>query len=311
MTSPTDLDPGRAAWPDLTLSSWKDTQETLIRWTQIVGKIRLGLEPLVNHWWQVALYVSSRGLTTSLMHAGDRGLEAEFDFLRQVLELRTSDGRTRPVALRPRSVADFYADTMRALDELDVSVHLLPRPVEIPDAIPFEEDHEHASYDDEAVQRFWRALIQAHRVMFRFRARFVGKVSPVHFFWGANDLAVTRFSGREAPRHPGGVPNCPDWVQVLAYDHELSSCGFWPGGSEEGSFYSYAYPEPDGFAQATVEPSAAHFDTALGEFILPYRAVRLADDPDALLLSFFQSTYEAAADLAHWDREALEFHPLA
>jgi hypothetical protein len=278
-------------------------------WTQVVGKVRLAMEPMINHWWQVPLYVSARGLTTSLMHSGGQGLEVEFDFVEHILDLRRSDGQRREVALEPRSVASFYRATMTALEELDVHVKIVPRPVEVEVAIPFEEDEQHHSYDADAAQRFWLALVQAHRAMYEFRARFIGKASPVHFFWGAPDLAVTRFSGRPAPKHRGGVPNCPDWVQEMAYSHEVHSCGFWPGGSEEGSFYAYAYPQPDGFAEWPVQPDAAYFDDRLGEFILPYRAVRAADNPDALLLAFFQSTYEAAADLAGWDRAALEIAP--
>jgi hypothetical protein len=213
------------------------------------------------------------------------------------------------VILEPRSVASFYEATMTALDELEVGVTILPRPVEVVTAIPFPDDEQHHAYDAAAVNRFWRALVNAHRVMVRFRAGFLGKVSPVHFFWGAADLAVTRFSGREAPKHPGGAPNCADWVMELAYSHEVSSCGFWPGGSPEGSFYSYAYPQPDGYAAWPVTPEAAYFDDALGEFILPYAAVRSAEDPDALLFSFLESTYEAAADLGGWDRAAFETAP--
>jgi hypothetical protein len=297
------------AWPDLTLSAWEDTRDTFHMWTQVVGKIRLALEPMINHWWQVPLYVSARGLTTSLMHADTRGLEIEFDLVDHVLDLRTSDGRNRKVALEPRSVASFYEATMGALGELGVHVPILGRPVEVVEAIPFMQDEKHHAYDGAAVQRFWRALVQAHRVMTRFRGRFVGKASPVHFFWGGPDLAVTRFSGRPAPKHPGGVPHCADWVQELAYSHEVSSCGFWPGGSAEGSFYSYAYPRPEGFADWPVTPDAAYFDDASGEFLLPYAAVRTADDPDAFLLSFFESTYEAAAELGRWDRAALEVAP--
>jgi Family of unknown function (DUF5996) len=293
-------------WPELTLSQWEDTRDTLQLWTQVVGKVRLGLEPMVNQWWQVTLYVSARGLTTSLMPAGNVGLEIEFNFVDQVLDLRTSRGASRQVELAPRSVADFYQATTAALRALDVEVRILARPVEMAEAIPFAEDEQHRSYDAAAAHRFWQALVQIDRVMSRFRSGFIGKVSPVHFFWGAADMAVTRFSGRRAPPHPGGVPNCADWVQRLAYSHEVSSCGFWPGGSDEGSFYSYAYPQPDGFADWPVHPAAAHYDDQLGEFVLPYREVRLADDPDALLLSFFHSTYEAAADLAAWDRAELE-----
>ena len=299
----------REAWPDLTLSAWEDTRDTLQLWIQIVGKIRLALEPMENHWWQVPLYVTARGLTTSLMHAGDRGLEIDFDFVEHVLSLRSSDGGLRALTLAPRSVADFYAATMAALDGLGVHVAILARPVELPEAVPFAEDERHCSYDAAAAHRFWLALLQAHRVMSEFRGRFVGKASPVHFFWGAADLAVSRFSGRRAPTHPGGVPNCADWVMVEAYSHEVSSCGFWPGGSAEGSFYSYVYPEPDGFAEWPVEPGAASYDAGLGEFVLPYAAVRTADDPNAMLLAFFQSTYEAAAELGAWDRAALERAP--
>ena len=297
-------------WPELTLSEWEDTRETFHMWTQIVGKVRLALEPMVNHWWQVPLYVSARGLTTSLMHADATGLEIEFDLIDHQLDLRTSDGRIRRVKLEPRSVASFYEATMAALDELDVRVTMLPRPVEVAESIPFADDERHHAYDAAAVHRFWRALEQAHRVMTRFRAGFMGKASPVHFFWGGPDLAVTRFSGRTAPKHGGGVPNCPDWVQELAYSHEVSSCGFWLGGSAEGSFYSYAYPEPEGFDAWPVTPEPAYYDENLGEFILPYASVRTADDPDSVLLSFLESTYEAAADLGGWDRSALEVaHP--
>lgn len=293
-------------WPELTLASWDATRETLHRWSQIVGKVRLALEPMVNHWWQVPLYVSSRGLTTSLMHSGGVGLEMEFDFLSHVLLIRTSSGEVRAVGLRPRSVADFYSETMAAVSDLGIEVKILARPVEMEDATPFALDEVHQSYDEDAAQRFWLALVQAHRVFGVFRSRFVGKASPVHFFWGGFDLAVTRFSGRPAPRHPGGAPNCADWVMELAYSHEVSSCGFWPGGSEEGSFYAYAYPEPEGFASWNAQPDEAYYDPVFREFLLPYAAVRMADDPDALLLSFLQSTYEAAAELARWDRAALE-----
>jgi len=293
-------------WPELTVSSWEDTRDTLLLFTQIVGKIRLALEPMVNHWWQVPLYVSARGLTTSLMHYGDIGLEAEFDFQKHVVEFRSSRGEDRHVKLEPRSVASFYAATTTALDELGVRVDMMARPVEVPVSIPFAEDKLHRAYDSAAIHRFWLALVQSHRVFATFRGRFIGKTSPVHYFWGAGDLAVTRFSGRRAPKHPGGAPNCADWVMELAYSHEVSSCGFWPGGSEEGSFYAYAYPEPEGFPEWRIEPKAAYYDPSLREFILPYKEVRLADDPDALLLSFLQSTYEAAAELAGWDRQALE-----
>jgi len=294
------------AWPELTLARWDDTRTTFHMWTQIVGKVRLALEPMMNQWWQVPLYVSSRGLSTSLMHAGALGLEMEFDLVDHRLALRTTDGQHREVGLEPQSVARFYEATMAALGDLGIGVSILARPVEVVDAIPFAEDETHRSYDSGAVHDFWLALVRAHAVMTRFRNRFVGKASPVHFFWGAADLATTRFSGREAPKHPGAAPNCAAWVMELAYSHEVSSCGFWPGGSAEGSFYSYAYPEPERYAEWPVAPEAASYDPALGEFILPYETVRTAADPESLLLTFFQSTYEAAAELGSWDRAALE-----
>jgi hypothetical protein len=275
-------------------------------WTQIVGKVRLALEPMVNHWWQVPLYVSARGLTTSLMHVGDRGLEVELDFVDHVLDLRTTDAERAQVALEPRSVADFYAAIVDALRQLGIAVPIVARPVEVEVAIPFDQDVEHRSYDADAVHRYWQALVRIHEVMVAFRARFLGKVSPVHYFWGAPDLAVTRFSGRPAPLHPGGIPNCPDRVQQLAYSHEVSSCGYWPGGDGEGMFYSYAYPVPPGFGDADVDPAEARYDPALGEFVLPYTAVRTAPDPRDELLRFLQRTYDIAADLADWDRVALE-----
>jgi hypothetical protein len=275
-------------------------------WTQVVGKVRLALEPMRNHWWQVPLYVTSKGLTTSLMPYGDRGMEMEFDFQRHVLGIRTTDGGSHEVRLQPRSVADFYAETMARLAELETPVEIVPRPTEVAVAIPFDEDEAHASYDPDAAHRFWRSLVHAHRVMTEFRSGFIGKVSPVHFFWGGFDLACTRFSGRSAPPHPGGVPNCPDWVQEAAYSHEVSSCGYWPDGAPEGIFYAYAYPAPPGFGDWPVLPEAASFDSDLGEFVLPYEAVRSADNPDELLLAFMQSTYEAAAELGAWDRGGLE-----
>jgi hypothetical protein len=305
---PSDIDPA-GAWPELSLSKWVDTRDTLHMWTQVVGKVRMALTPMINHWWQVPLYLTSRGLTTSLMHTGGRGLDIEFDFVDHALELRTTDGARRRVPLEPRSVASFYAATMAALEELGVHVTVFPRPSEVVEAIPFYEDELHRSYDPDAARRFWLALVQAHRVMVQFRAGFIGKASPVHFFWGGADLATTRFSGRPAPKHRGGVPNCPDWVQELAYSHEVSSCGFWPGGGDEGMFYAYAYPEPEGFASWLVEPAEAFYEADLGEFLLPYTAVRTAADPDTMLLAFFQSTYEAAAVLGAWDRDALEMGP--
>jgi Family of unknown function (DUF5996) len=295
-----------SVWPELTLSEWDGTKDALHLWTQIVGKVRMALSPMINQWWQVPLYVSARGLTTSLMHAGGRGVEMEFNFIDHRLDVRTSDGDSGHVELTAQSIADFYSTTMAVLADLGVTVSILARPVETPRSVPFAEDDAPRPYDRAAAHRFWLALVQASRVMTVFRARYQGKVSPVHFFWGAADLAVTRFSGRRAPTHPGGAPNCADWVMELAYSHEVSSCGFWPGGSDEGSFYAYAYPVPDGFTDWPVEPDAAYYDAALGEFILPYRAVRTASDPDTTLLAFFQSTYEAAATLANWDRESLE-----
>ena len=293
-------------WPELTVASWEPTRVALHMWTQVVGKVRLALEPMVNHWWQVPLYVSARGLTTSLMHAGAVGVEIEFDFIRHVLVIRTTRGETRELPLGPPSVADFYAATMAALRELGIAVDILARPVEVPEAIPFAQDTVHHAYDADAVHRFWQQLVAADRVLKRFRAGFIGKASPVHFFWGAFDLATTRFSGRPAPRHPGGAPNCADWVMELAYSHEVSSCGFWPGGSAEGSFYSYAYPEPDGFSERRVEPSEAYYSPVYREFLLPYEAVRRAADPQATLVRFLETTYEAAAELGRWDRAALE-----
>jgi hypothetical protein len=309
-TTPAAGGAGDGAWPPLPpYAAWLETVQTLQRWTQIVGKTRLALEPMVNHWWQVPLYVSARGLTTSAMPAGDgRVLEAEFDFLAHRLELRTSDGGRRALALAPRSVADFYAEYRVALAELAVAVEIWPVPVEMPDALPFAEDRVHASYDAGAVERFWRVLVQADRVLRAFRGRFLGKSSPVHFFWGGFDLAVTRFSGRPAPPHPGGAPHVGAWVMREAYSHEVSSAGFWPGSPQlpGAAFYSYAYPTPAGFAEAPVRPEGAWYGGDFGEFLLPYDAVRTAPDPDAALLEFLQSTYEAAADLARWDRAALE-----
>jgi Family of unknown function (DUF5996) len=292
-------------WPELTLADWEDTRLTFHMWTQVVGKVRLALEPRVNHSWQVPFYVSARGLTTSLLHDTERSVELEFDLLAHQLVVDTTDGDRRTVALEPRTVASFYDETMAALGELGVDVKLFPRPVEVPVAVPFAKDTEHRAYDRDAIHRFWLAMVQADRLLDVFRARFIGKASPVHFFWGGLDLATTRFSGRTAPPHPGGVPNCPDWVMLDAYSHEVSSCGYWPGGSEEGSFYAYAYPEPPGFSEWAV-PEGAYYDTELREFILPYQVLRTAGDPDALLLDFLQASYEAAAVPGGWDRDALE-----
>jgi hypothetical protein len=298
-------------WPALRVEDWVDTRETLHRWTQVVGKVRLAQAPMLNHWWQVTLYVTPRGLTTWAMPTGDgRTFEIEFDFCAHALRITLEGGEHRAIALEPKSVAAFYAEVVGALASLGLTVPIWPVPVEIENAIPFDQDTTHASYDAGAAQRFWRQLVQADRVMNAFRARFAGKVSPVHFFWGAMDLAVTRFSGRRAPRHPGGAPNCGDWVMVEGYSHELASCGFWPGGGEEGAFYAYAYPEPDGYATAPVSPEAAFYSDEARQFLLPYEAVRTSADPDATLLAFLQTTYDAAADLGRWNRPTLEYVPV-
>ncbi len=264
---------------------------------------------MINHWWQVTLYVSARGLTTSAIPHGRRIFDMEFDFCDHQLCIRDSSGAERTVALAPKPVAQFYVETTAALRELDLDVRIRTTPTEVERAIPFEDDYEHASYDPDAAHLFWRQLLQAHRVLSEFRSRFIGKVSPVHFFWGSFDMALTRFSGRTAPTHPGGAPNCGDWVMVEGYSHELASCGFWPGGGEEGAFYAYAYPEPDGFADHPVLPDAASYSPAAGQFQLPYEAVRTAADPDRTLLDFLQTTYEAAAQHGRWDRAALEDDP--
>jgi len=297
-----------APWPTLALDDWKDTYATLHRWTQIVGKIRLALMPWINHSWHVALYVTGRGLTTSPIPYGTRSLQIDFDFIDHRLVVASSEGVIRTIALRPVAVADFYALVFTTLRELGLDVRIRPMPNEIPGATPLDTDREHASYDPEYANRFWRVLVQSDRVFTSFRARFLGKCSPIHFFWGSFDMAVTRFSGRRAPEHPGGVPHLPDSVAREAYSHEVSSCGFWPGSGPVPypAYYSYAYPMPDGFDAARVRPDAAFFSRELGEFVLPYDAVRTASDPDAVLLDFLQDTYEAAADRARWDRAELE-----
>jgi hypothetical protein len=294
-------------WPALSYADWAETYATLHLWTQIVGKVRLALSPPLNHWWQSTLYVTPRGLTTSAIPDRTRNFHINFDFLSHQLQIETSDGLSRTIALVPQSVAEFYQQVMHCLQDMGIDVRIWTMPQEIADPIPFEQDHQHAAYDADAAQRFWRVLVQADRIMTSFRSRFIGKSSPVHFFWGSFDLAVTRFSGRSAPEHPGGVPNMADWVTREAYSHEVSSCGFWPGNaSMEPLFYAYAYPAPDGFADYSVQPDAAYYSTQMQEFVLPYDAVRLATDPDAALLSFFQTTYEAAANLGHWERSNLE-----
>ena len=302
----TPADP--APWPSLPLEAWSETYATLHRWTQIVGKIRVAQTPWVNHSWHVTLYVTATGLTTSAIAHGERTFQIDFDFVKHLLVIATSDGGAGGFELVPRSVATFYARLMQELANLKLAVRIHPRPNEVPDSIPFAADEVHCAYDREYANRFWRIMVQASRVFTVFRAGFVGKCSPVHFFWGAPDLAVTRFSGRSAPQHPGGIVNLPDWVTRDAYSHEVSSCGFWPGGGPipYAAFYSYAYPEPAGFSNAPVRPDAAFYSADFGEFVLPYDAVRQSRDPDATLLDFLQTTYEAAANLAGWDRASLE-----
>jgi hypothetical protein len=295
-------------WPALPFDVWRDTCATLHRWVQIVGKIRLAQTPWINHSWHATLYGTARGLTTSPIPYGGRTFQIDFDFIDHVLLIQTSSGAERRLPLRSEPVADFHAAVLAALTELDLHVHIHGAPNETPDATPFAEDRVHCVYDPEYAARFWRVLLQVERVFKHFRTGFLGKVSPVHLFWGSLDLAVTRFSGRLAPVHPGGVPNLPDPVTREAYSHEVSSAGFWPGGGavDYPAFYSYAYPTPVGFDSAPVQPSEAFYKKDLGEFILPYDAVRTADAPDRVLLAFLQSTYVAAADLGNWDRAALE-----
>ncbi|HJT67715.1 MAG TPA: DUF5996 family protein [Pyrinomonadaceae bacterium] len=291
------------AWPALPLEEWKDTCATLHMWTQIVGKVRLAQTPLVNHWWNVPLYVSARGLTTTAMPYGEITFEMEFDFIDHKLDVTCSHGRSASVALQPKSVANFYQQTMDALHQLGIDVHIWRMPVEIPDPIPFDEDHQHASYDPEYANRFWQVLRSSEKVMQEFRSRFIGKSSPVHFFWGSFDLAVTRFSGRPAPPRPDA-----DVITREAYSHEVISHGWWPGQGPLGkpAFYSYTAPAPEGLAEAKVQPEQAYYDKDMGEFLLLYDDVRNANDPEATLTQFLQSTYEAGADLAKWDRTALE-----
>lgn len=295
------------AWPPLPLSEWEGTRAALHLWMQVIGKLRLACTPWTNHSWHVTLPLTARGIATGVLPCADRFWQAEFDFLDHQLRMETSEGGIATVALEPRSVAQFHAAVRDALASIGVPMDIHPVPCEIPDAVPFESDTVQRPYDADAAQRHWRILLQADRVLRIFRSRFRGKASPVHFFWGAMDLAVTRFSGRAAPQHPGGVPHLADWVVREAYSHEVSSCGFWAGaGLGYPAFYSYAYPEPPGFAAAKVQPSAAFYSDSLKEFVLPYDAVREAADPDATLLAFLQSTYEAAAGLGRWDRAELE-----
>ena len=298
---------GEAVWPALSLASWQDSYATLHMLTQIVGKTRLALAPMQNHWWQVTLYLTARGLTTSSMPYGLHTATVDFDFIDHNVAIRTSAGETRAIPLVQRSVREFYTEYLDVLAALGIGARIRGVPVEVETAIPFAEDTQHASYDAQAVNRWWRAMVQIDRVFKEFRGRFEGKASPVHFFWGSFDIAATRFSGRGAPVHPGGAPNCPDYVMHEAYSRECSSAGFWPGGgTQEAAFYSYAYPEPDGYRDSPVRPDAAYYDTNIREFILPYDAVRTAASPDETLLEFLESTYEAAANRAAWDRESLE-----
>jgi hypothetical protein len=295
-------------WPSLPLHEWMATRDTLHMWLQIVGKIRLRQTPAINHSWHSTLYLTSCGLTTSPIPHGEREFQIDLDFIAHNLSIRSTDGQTAGFPLAPQPVASFYRRLMGELERLGLPVRLFGKPNEVPDPVPFAADELHRDYDADAVNRFWRALVQAERVMTQFRARFIGKCSPVHLFWGAMDLAVTRFSGRPAPEHPGGIPNLPDRITREAYSHEVSSCGFWPGTApvDYPAFYAYAYPEPPGFAQARVEPDGAFYSADFREFILPYDRVRESPAPDETLLRFLQSTYAAAADLGSWDRAALE-----
>ena len=295
-------------WPALSYKDWEPTCTTLHLWTQIVGKARLAQTPWINHSWHATFYLTARGLTTSTIAYGPRTFQVDFDFIDDTLRIATSDGSVATLALAPASIADFHARFRAALAELGLEIAMHDRPSEMPKAVPFAEDREPRPYDADAVRRFWRALLHTERVLVRFRSGFLGKVSPVHLFWGGLDLAVTRFSGRRAPRHPGGAPHLPDAVNVEAYSHEVSSAGFWPGGNgaDDAAFYSYAYPEPAGFRTATVRPTGALYEAKLGLFMLPYAVVRSAPDPEATLLEFLQSTYEAAANLAGWNRAELD-----
>ena len=310
-----DIRPSATAaerWPDLPFESWADTHATLHMWTQIVGKTRLAHAPMMNHWWQVALYVTPRGLTTSAMPAGDgvRTFSVDFDFIDHRLDIRSSDGRSASLPLAPQSVAEFYAAYVAELTALDLEARIRPVPNEVPVAIPFAQDREHASYDANAAHVWWMIVSESQRVLERFRGRFLGKCSPTHFFWGSFDLAQTRFSGRRAPRHGGGAPNCPDYVMVEAYSHECASVGLWPGGpgTPGPAFYAYSYPEPEGYTARAraLRPAGAGYDRTMREYIMPYDVVRRASSPDDAILDFAQSAYEAAAELGNWDRAALE-----
>jgi uncharacterized protein DUF5996 len=294
-------------WPELPWTDWGPTVSTIHMWSQVVGKVRMALAPPLNHWWHIPLYVSSRGMTTSPIPCGRRQFQVDFDFVDHQLQVSETAGGSFTMALEPKSVARFYREFMNSLDGLGIEVRIWTKPVEVVESIPFELDEKHASYDPEHAQLLWRGLLDADRVMKEFRTGFVGKVSPVHVWWGGFDLAVTRFSGRPAPRHPGGAPNCAAWVMEEAYSREVSSAGWWPRSEAPGpSFYSYTYPQPDGYPNAPVRPAGAFFDSRMGEFMLPYDEVRRAADPDAAVLDFLQSTYEAGANLGRWDRATLE-----
>ncbi|WP_445365919.1 DUF5996 family protein [Microbulbifer sp. ANSA001] len=295
-------------WPDISFAQWSETASTLHMWTQIVGKIRLVQTPWTNHSWHVPLYVTAKGLDTSLIPYNGKAFTIEFDFVDHQLLIVVSDGNSRSIPLKPQSVAAFYRKIMHSMKDLGLPVAIFTTPSEVTDGVPFEGDEKHCHYDREYATRFWRALVQMDRVFKEFRSRFIGKCSPVHFFWGSFDMAVTRFSGREAPPHPGGVPHFPDWAAREAYSHEVSSAGFWPGGGgvESASFYSYCYPAPENYSAQKVKPASAFYSEKLGEFILSYDEVRNASSPDELLLEFLQSTYEAAANSAAWDRNVLE-----
>ncbi len=297
-----------ARWPPLPYEAWRDTAATLHLWLQIAGKVRLMHSPWVNHSWHVTLRTTTRGLVTRPVWHESAAFQIEFDFIDHHFAIRADDGRSASLPLEPQSTATFYRKVMSTLDELGLPVKINTMPNELPDPIRFDADDVHGAYDPEYANRYWRILVQTERVFEAFRARFIGKSSPVHYFWGSADLAVTRFSGREAPPHPGGIPHLPDWVAREAYSHEVSSAGFWAGGEQypRAVFYSYAYPEPAGFSNAKVCPSAAYYDDALREFVLPYDEMRKAASQDSALLEFLQSTYEAASDLAGWDRRALE-----
>ena len=294
-------------WPSLPVASWRETYETLHMLTQIVGKIRLATTPMENHWWNSTLYVTPTGLTTSVMYSNDIPFRIDFDFNKHFLSIEQAFGSIKKIPLESKPIADYYRDIISTLESIGISLSIWSTPVEVENGIPFEKDNTHSAYDGDTANKFWRILTQSSRLFTEFRSRFLGKVSPVHFFWGAFDLAVTRFSGRRAPVHPG-VPNCPRHVMVEAYSHEVSSCGLWPGGGQfEGPvYYSYSYPEPPGFKEAQVEPAGAYYESSMGEFILPYEYVRKSESPDQSLLSFLQSTYEAAARASKWERNLLE-----